>query len=282
MNGLKIAFCCSLRHADAAVRHAEPQDGVTVCLRLGYDGHHHFAVFRELDGVPDEIRDDLAKAVGVAHQGVRHVGTDVIGQFQSLQLCPRRQQLERRGEAVAQVERDDIDGELAGLDLREVEDVVDDGQQRLGGRLDHVQIVALLGSEVRGERELRHANDAVQRRANLVAHVGQEFALRAVGGFCRILRASPFHDLCLEGPVGAGDFFQARSQCIRGALSLGDVGDNPGEADQFTRGVPDLEPPGTNPPDLAVGPHDAILHVQTWCVSREPFIDVQHTLTVLR
>ena len=120
-----------------------------------------------------------------------------------LQVRPRGQQLERRREAVAQVERDDVDGELSGLDLREVENVVDDGQQRLAGRLDHVQILALLGAEVRAERELGHADDAVQRRANLVAHVGQKLALRAVGGFGRVLRAFPLHDLGLEGLVGA-------------------------------------------------------------------------------
>jgi len=39
--------------------------------------------------------------------------------------------LERRREAVAQVERDDFDSKLSCLDFREVENVVDDGHQRL-------------------------------------------------------------------------------------------------------------------------------------------------------
>ena len=58
-----------LRHADAGIRHAEPEDGVAVGLRLGLDGQHDLAVLGELDGVPDEIRDDLAQSAGVAHAG---------------------------------------------------------------------------------------------------------------------------------------------------------------------------------------------------------------------
>ena len=119
--------------------------------------------------------------------------------------------------------------------------------------------------EVRAERELRHADDAVQRRANLVAHVGQELALRAVGGVGRILRAFPLHDLRLEGQVGAGDFLHARSQAsaarCRSVMSV----TIPVRRISLSGGIPDLKTAGTNPADLAVGPHDAILDVQA-CV----------------
>ena len=40
--------------------------------------------------------------------------------------------------------------------------------------------LALFGGERRVERELGHADDAVQRRPDLVAHVGEELALRLV------------------------------------------------------------------------------------------------------
>ena len=137
------------------VRHAELQHGVMVGLRLGFDGQHDFAALGELDGVADEIHDDLAQPAGVAHQGVGTSGRDVTGQLQSLRVGPHGQQFERRREAVGQVERDDVEGELAGLDLREVEDVVDDGQQRLAGRLDDVEVLALLGGEVGLEQRAR-------------------------------------------------------------------------------------------------------------------------------
>ena len=52
------------------------------------------------------------------------------------------------------------------------------------------QVLALLGGEVGVEHELGHADDAVHRRADLVAHVGQELALRAVGRLGGLLGGS--------------------------------------------------------------------------------------------
>ena len=43
------------------------------------------------------------------------------------------------------------------------------------------QVVALLGVELGVEQQLGHADDAVHRRADLVAHVGEELALDAIG-----------------------------------------------------------------------------------------------------
>ena len=97
---------------------------------------------------------------------------------------------------------------IAGLDLREVEDVVDEGQERLAGLLDHVEVLSLLGAELGLEHELRHADDAVQRRANLVAHVGQELALHTVGRVGRILRALPLCNL----PAEAEDHSDPRAE----------------------------------------------------------------------
>ncbi len=86
--------------------------------------------------------------------------------------------------------------ELARFDLREVENVVQDGQECLGRRTHRGEAVPLVGGELGVEHEVRHADDAVHRRPDLVAHVRQKRALRAAG---------------IHGPV-AGDhqFFVAR------------------------------------------------------------------------
>ena len=52
----------------------------------------------------------------------------------------------------AQVERLRLELDPAGLDLREVEDVVDDREQRVAGRPDRLGVVALLVVEGRVER----------------------------------------------------------------------------------------------------------------------------------
>src|SRR5205814_10635810 len=81
-----------------------------------------------------------------------------------------------------EVQRQRVQLELAGLDLREVEDVVDQRQQVLPALLDGRQAAGLLGREVAVPlQQLRIAEDRVERRAQLVAHAGQELALRAAG-----------------------------------------------------------------------------------------------------
>ena len=57
---------------------------------------------------------------------------DLAGQFQPLLVRPQGQRLQGVAQGVAQVEGDCVQLQLARLDLGEVEDVVDDRQQRLG------------------------------------------------------------------------------------------------------------------------------------------------------
>ena len=111
---------------------------------------------------------------------------------------------------VAQIEIERLERELARLDLREVEDVVDDRQERLAAGSDGLGEVALLLVEPGLEQQARHADDAVHRRANLMAHVREERRLcarRGEGGvascrqllerFAQLRRA--LHDPLLEG-----------------------------------------------------------------------------------
>jgi hypothetical protein len=62
---------------------------------------------------------------------------------------------------------------------REVQHVVHQAQQRLRGELDLVQVAALAQRQRRLFQQPRQADDGVHRRADFVAHVGQEFALGA-------------------------------------------------------------------------------------------------------
>ena len=78
--------------------------------------------------------------------------------------------------------------QLAGLDLREVEDVVDDRQQALARLGDHLGEAALARRHVACRQQLGHHHDAVHRRADLVAHGGEEVGLGAVGGLGGVAR----------------------------------------------------------------------------------------------
>ena len=78
---------------------------------------------------------------------------------------------------------------LARLHLREVQDVVDELQQVARALEDVAQVLLVLGrdgADLAVVHELGEADDAVERRPQLVGHVGQELALESA----RLLQAA--------------------------------------------------------------------------------------------
>jgi hypothetical protein len=65
----------------------------------------------------------------------------------------------------------------------EVENVVNDGKQRLGGTLHHAEAIVLFTGEGGVQHQLREAENPVHGSANLVAHIGEKFALGMIGRF---------------------------------------------------------------------------------------------------
>ncbi len=180
------------RHADARVANLEAQ--ADRCLRAldDVDADSHLAALGELDGVVPEIEQHLAQARRIAHQGHGQLRRLREQQLDALLLRAHAHQVRQAVEHVAEVERDRLDVQLAGLDLREVQDVVDDAQQRLGRPVDPLDVVHLLPVEPALQGQVRHAQDRVHRRADLVAHVGQEVALGLVGGIGLLLGDDQF------------------------------------------------------------------------------------------
>ena len=113
---------------------------------------------------------------------------DVTGQFQPLLLGADGERLHRVAQALAEVELLALQHELLGLDLGEVEDIVDHAEQGFARIADGRQELALLGRELALEDQFGHADHGVQGRANFMAHVGQEGALGPIGGFGRLFR----------------------------------------------------------------------------------------------
>ena len=144
----------------------------------------------ELDGVGQQVLEDLLQPLRVAVHDARQVVGEMHVERQVLGLghVP-----EVAVDVVAQAgEGDflDLDGDRAGLDLREVENVVDEVQQVGAGRVDVAGELDLLGGEVArrvlGEL-LAEDEDGIERRAQLVRHVRQELGLvlrgeRQLGG----------------------------------------------------------------------------------------------------
>ena len=81
-----------------------------------------------------------------------------------------------------------MDVELAGFDLGEVEDVVDQPQKGLGGVGDDGRLVALASVGDLGRQQIREPDDGVHGRADFMAHIGEEFGFGGVGLFRQLFR----------------------------------------------------------------------------------------------
>src|SRR6185436_21166290 len=80
-----------------------------------------------------------------------------------------------------QIKRDRLDGQLARLDLREIEDVVNDDQKRLGAGTGDLDELVLTGGQFGLVQQAKHAHDAVHGRADFVAHAGKKLPLDLAG-----------------------------------------------------------------------------------------------------
>src|SRR5262245_37036939 len=83
----------------------------------------------ELQGVVDQIGEDLSNARGIALDEARAGCPDVEPAGKALLRSARLQALRDVLHQIVQIERGDIELEFSGIQLREIENVVQDSQQ---------------------------------------------------------------------------------------------------------------------------------------------------------
>ena len=168
------------RDADARIAHGEEDlDLLPASARRRPPPPAARSPGRELDRVVEQVHQDLAQAGRIALDRRRHAAPHPASESEPLAGRLRRHDVDRLVQAVAQDERGDLDVEHPGLDLRDVEDVVDHPQQGLAAVPDRLGVVPLRRRQARVQEHAGHAEHRVHRRADLVAHVGQELALGA-------------------------------------------------------------------------------------------------------
>ena len=197
----RIADPCEILGGDP-----DPGIGDTQYQLRALDGggnRHAAAALGELDGVGDEVQRDLLERARIAvHHGqvLRRAGDQIDAVVARLQ----RQQIAAVQERRARRERLRRNFEIAGFHLGDIEDAVDDRQEMLAGIVDQLRVF-LAARGVEHHRLFMHdhlgeADDGVQRRAQFVAHGGQEPGLggiRLLGGGAR-----QFEGLLLDLAVG--------------------------------------------------------------------------------
>ena len=170
--------------ADASVAHLETQQHLVFGLNQRTHPQFDFAPVGELHGVVAVVDQHLVEPQRVAGEVIGHVACDVEDQFQPLAAGAFGHQVGETLEQVAEFEGGLLHLQLVGLDLGEVQDVVDQAQQVLARALDLFEVIALAGFGGVFERQVRQTDDRVQRRADFVAHVGQEVGLEAGALLC--------------------------------------------------------------------------------------------------
>ncbi len=140
----------------------------------------------ELQGIGYEIGEDLPQAHAVAAER-RQLPVDALIEQYARVLRHEAERGRRGAEHLADVDLSRLHRALAALDLGDVEDVVDDGEQVPGCVMDEVGVVGHFGVReaalVLLGKQLGKADDGVERRAQLVAHVGDELGLNLARKF---------------------------------------------------------------------------------------------------
>ena len=181
-------------HANACVAHPEVQ--VYSALVLTHLGHANddLAAVRELGGIAAQVDQHLAQPQWVADQGGGHIGGRVKQQLEAFVLGLQAEHAGQVLQHIVQMEIDCLQAHLAGFNFGEVQDVVDDAQQDFTRAAHFFNVVALVLVQVGLQHQVAHANDGVHGRADLMAHVGQEIALAAVGRLRQRMRLLDFFD----------------------------------------------------------------------------------------
>ena len=172
----------------AAVPHAQLQVLAMGALDAG-QLQCYLALVGELHGIAEQVGQHLMQAQTIAHDPARQSG---IGQESDFEPLAQRQVRDSGGQFVEQfpqVERQLLIFEPAGFDAREVKQIVEQAQQGLSGARDLLDVLACTRWQVVEQAQLRQSQDAVERGAQFMAHVGQKGRLGPVGVFCRLARA---------------------------------------------------------------------------------------------
>ena len=152
------------------------------------DAHADAALLREVHRVAGEIDQHLTQPRRVPDDALGRLGSDMARDLEPLALSARREKLDDALDERRHSEFLPPQFEPASLDLGKIQNIVDELRERPRAIADRIDIARLLGLEPRHRKELREAENAVERRADLVTDGREEARLGFIGGFGAIAR----------------------------------------------------------------------------------------------
>ena len=167
------------RDADAGVGHRHFQPDLGRRLLHHRQRHRDGALLGEFDGVAAQVDEHLLQAHGVAKQLARQQRVGVDAQRNGLAAHVGRQNNRHVAHQLVNQKGVRVERHLAGLDFGEVQDVVEQAEQRACGPFGLDGVVGLARGERGAPQQRQHAQNRIHGRANFMAHVGQKLTLRA-------------------------------------------------------------------------------------------------------
>src|SRR5690606_6891178 len=172
-------------NTDSGVSHAKAQNEL-VAIGLGVDSEPDLAGRGEFDRIAQQIQKNLAEPVRVRmYMDGKFWGQFAIKLPRFIEELPAYQ-VEAVLDQRCQLERPWVQFQFARLDFGQIEDVVDQGQQVLATGLDGLDIIQLLGIQVRVQQQFGGADHAIHGRTDFMADGRQKVAFGPVsnlGGF---------------------------------------------------------------------------------------------------
>ena len=174
LKGIKDAGQLSLIHADPGV--IDLQANGLAC-RFTRQADRDTTRFGEFDGIANQVMQDLPHTHRVAHDLVLITQLIHALQTQLLVLCADARQSHNLMHQMHKIERSLFDGHMSRIDLGEIEQIIEHGQQVLARALDQAQT---LRGGVLGHiffHDPSQPQHTAQWGADLMADGGQETAL---------------------------------------------------------------------------------------------------------
>ena len=168
------------RDADAGIAHLDPNRQALAGASIQLQGDT--ALLGELEGVGEQVAQDLVDLVGIADEAAADLVVDGKGQ-----PALGRRVLEQIPATVRQRGAIDVgpaDFHAPRFHFGQVEDIVDQAQQILARAVDDLRLPDLFDAQmplVVAGHHLGQQDDRVERRAQLVGHVGQKLRFVLAG-----------------------------------------------------------------------------------------------------
>ena len=186
--GVEDQLLLVLFDADTGVADLESNRPLLLAVSNYSCGHANLALLGELDRIAQQVGQHLAQAGRVAAYPLGQIRRQIRDTFDALAHGLTGVEFENVFHQFAQLEALFFQLQLAGLDLGKIEDIVDDLEQGFGAAMSRGCEPVGTHIETRIHQQLGHAEHAVHRSADLVAHGGEELALGPARGLRLFLR----------------------------------------------------------------------------------------------